>query len=74
MQRIERVESLLEKVVRYSVLYRDEHLDIDVIVNPCAGSLSSEARCDRIIERAGSKNNPVVLDREEMRRILLERI
>ena len=51
MQRIERVESLLEKVVRYSVLYRDEHLDIDVIVNPCAGSLSSEARCDRIIER-----------------------
>jgi alcohol dehydrogenase class IV len=30
--------------------------------------------CDRIIERAGSKNNPVALDREEMRRILLERI
>jgi alcohol dehydrogenase class IV len=30
--------------------------------------------CDRIIERAGSKNNPVPLNREEMRRILLERI
>jgi alcohol dehydrogenase class IV len=30
--------------------------------------------CDRIVERAGSKNNPVPLDREEMRRILLERI
>jgi alcohol dehydrogenase class IV len=34
----------------------------------------SASDCDRIIERSGSKNNPVPLDREEMRRILLERI
>ncbi len=34
----------------------------------------SVSDCDRIIERSGSKNNPVPLDREEMRRILLERI
>jgi len=34
----------------------------------------SAADCDRIIERAGSKNNPVPLDRKDMRRILLERI
>ena len=34
----------------------------------------SASDCDRIIERTGSKNNPVPLDREEMRRILLERI
>ena len=30
--------------------------------------------CEKIIEHAGSKNNPVPLDREEMQRILLERI
>jgi alcohol dehydrogenase class IV len=34
----------------------------------------SASDCDRIIERAGSKNNPVPLDRADMRRILLERI
>lgn len=34
----------------------------------------SASDCDRIIEHAGSKNNPVSLDREEMREILLERV
>jgi diacylglycerol kinase family enzyme len=51
VQRIERIEWLLEKAIRYTTLYPDERIRVDVIINPCAGSLSSEARCDSVIER-----------------------
>jgi diacylglycerol kinase family enzyme len=51
VQRIEAIETLILKVLRLTTLYADEHLTADVIVNPCAGSLSSDERCEKTILR-----------------------
>jgi diacylglycerol kinase family enzyme len=51
VQRIERIEELIGDLLTHSDLYREGRLFADVIVNPCAGSLSTDARCERTIER-----------------------